>query len=176
MPVGVQQAGEELVQVVPRHPGTTELERAPLRLARGHTPPQSYAAGNAPDVAGAQGVLTLDDALNQTFDHGFRPGAVRHRAHESGTRQCVPEGVAVEPRVLPVAVGLGDRRQTGLAPQGCEEPVGVEGQQVAESGGLRVQERAGEKVYHAAGECLESGGALPRSTGCRHMIQVHGMY
>jgi hypothetical protein len=55
--------------------------------------------------------------------------------------------VAVETRVLPVAVGLGDRRQAGLAAQGCEEPVGVEGQQVVESGGLRVQERAGEKAY-----------------------------
>ena len=152
VPVGVQQAGEELVQVVPRHPGATELERVPLHLPRGHPLPQPHAVGDAADVAGAQGVLALDDALNQTFDHGPRPGVVRHRAHESGARQRVPDGVAVETGVLPVAVGLGDRRQAGLAPQGREEPVGVEGQQVVEGGGLRVQERAGKKAYRAAGE------------------------
>ena len=152
VPVGVQQAGEELVQVVPRHPGTTELEGVRLHLPRGHPLPQPNAVGDAPDVAGAQGVLALDDALNQTFDHGSWPGIVRHRAHESGTRQRVPDGVAVETRVLPVAVGLGNRRQAGLAPQGREEPVGVEGQQVVQGGGLRVQERAGEKAYRAAGE------------------------
>lgn len=58
-------------EYLPRHPGTTELERAPLHLARGHSLPQPHAVGNAPDVPGVQGVLTLDDALNQAFDLAF---------------------------------------------------------------------------------------------------------
>nr|WP_199834798.1 hypothetical protein [Streptomyces sp. NRRL WC-3618] len=140
------------MQVVPRHPGTAELEGVRLHLPCGHPLPQPDAVGDAPDVAGAQGVLALDDALNETFDHGPWPGIVRHRAHESGTRQRVPDGVTVEPRVLPVAVGLGNRRQTRLAPQGREEPVGVEGQQVFQGGGLRIEERAGEKADRAAGK------------------------
>ena len=173
---GIAQAGENLVQVVPGHPGAVQAEQLGLDLSVGDLLPDLLTVRHAAEVTVAVGILRalqfgqhVVQPLADVFPSGGGPGQAQRG-------QVMPADVAVEAGAFPVAIRFGARRQPGFAQIGRQQAVDVHRHDVSEVPLLRVFERAGEqadllqrKVLHGRGlgAAAEQQGQNEQA-GCHH--------
>ena len=165
----VAQAGEGLVQVVPRHPAPVDGEAVDLELAARDLAPGGLAVGDAAEVAVAMGELALAELAQHLDEPAMHLRVAGGRRHHRQRRHVVPAHVTVQAAALPVAVGRLGLRQAGLAPEGREQPVRIERHQVALVDVLRRLQRAVEQPHlrqrHAGGGRHGLGRVAPCDRG-----------
>ena len=112
--IGVAQAGEQLVQVVPGHPRAVEAEALDLQSAGGDAGPQLAALRHAADVAVAVGPLALGELADHRVEPPLRLGVARRGPGLRQRGQVVAGRVALQAGALPVRIQLGLRLQARL--------------------------------------------------------------
>ena len=134
----VQQAGEELVQVVEGHPGAQQVEGLGLHLALPQVPEELGAVRHTAQEAVARGLLALEQA-GQHAGGALQEGPGLQTlpvGRQSG--QVVAADVAIQTHGLPVGVWIRLGRQTCLASVRGQETIGIQTQQVVCAGLLRI--------------------------------------
>ena len=121
--MGVPQAGEQLVQVVPGHPRAVEAEALDLQRAGGHARPQLAALRHGPDVAVAVRALALGELAHHRVEPPFRLGVTGRGPGLRQRGEVVPGGVALQAGALPVRIRLGLRRQARVRPERRQQPI-----------------------------------------------------
>ena len=126
----VQQAGEELVQVVEGHPGAQQIEGLGLNVTLPQVLEEFGAVRHAAQEAVGRGLLALEQA-GQHAGGALQEGPGLQTlpvGRQSG--KVVAADVAVQTHGLPVGVWIRLGGQTCLAPVGGQKTIGVQAQQV----------------------------------------------
>ena len=160
--VGIAEAREQLVQVVPGHPGAIEAEALDLQLAGGDARPQLAALRHGPDVAVAVGALALGQFADHHVEPPLRLGVAGRCPRLRQRGQVVAGRVALQAGALPVGVQLALRLQPRLGPERRQQPIDVERVDVGDVQRLRALERTVEQPHLRERERLDAVHARPR--------------
>jgi hypothetical protein len=143
---GVEQPGEGLVQVVQRYPPPVEGEGVRIDLTGRQLLAERASTRHAAEVAGAHRLLTPVEDVQHVLHALLQADIPGGRPELGARREVVPAHVTAEPVTLPVPVHGGRRLQARLAQVGRTEPVGIQGEDVADVGVLRGLERSVEEA------------------------------
>ena len=156
--MGVEQAGEDFVERVPRHPAAVQVEALRADVARGHLPENPLALGDGRDVAVAVGLLAQFQLGHDVVDAVAEARIIRRGEHHRAGRKVVAERVARHALRLPAAVDLALRLEARLLAEPAQEPVGLKHQEVLAVEFHRPLERPFEQPHVRQ---VESHGLAP---------------
>ena len=163
--VGIAQAGEDLVQVVPGHPLAVEAEALDVAVSRAAISSHSCAAaGNAADVAVAVRALARGELRHHVVEPPLHLRIAGRGPHLRERGEVVPGRVAVEAGALPVRILRGLRREPGFGPIRREQPIGLQRADRLDVQILRVLERPSSSRTCDSGNVVtfRSGGGKRR--------------
>ncbi len=172
----VEQSRQDLVQGVVGRPHAAPLLDAVEELLR--------EGGQVPGARPTRGECELHPAQLGGDRERARPEPLVARGlpGEGAGRQVVPEAVAaqLDRGRLPASVGFGGRGKAGVQPEGVQQAVGIECQQVSEPALLHVAEGPVEQPHVAQRKrlerhlCRRSNGRRSQKGGDQREDEAHG--